>query len=194
MIYLNSKLNVSILLARFATSVFIYPTIIQCIPNQQVLAASFESGSTLSLIQADALSTKIIPYIGLHQTFTTLEGEFHSNQQVYFSRLFILNFSVLLTLTYKLVKLLLVLAFMMVYLDFIFVIKYFHVNFDDNTMNCMDKSTPMHSSDFLSDQTCCCDTMFLMMSRLIPLPPSLKITKINHFIFLVLLMLKASIL
>ena len=43
--------------------------------------------------------------------------------------------------------------------DFLWKI-HFNINFDSNTMNCMDMSVPMQSSDFFSDRTCLCDVMF----------------------------------
>ena len=44
--------------------------------------ALFDSKDKISSICACALSTEVILSIGLHQTLTSLAGEFHSNQQV----------------------------------------------------------------------------------------------------------------
>ena len=58
------------------------PKYIQNIPNHKVLTALFDSGGTISLIHERVLLPNIVPLIGLIQNFTTLAGEFQSNQQI----------------------------------------------------------------------------------------------------------------
>ena len=85
-IYIN-KLNnqytdVNIIQQDLLPISLLVPKYIQNIPNHKVLTALFDSGGIISLIHKRRLLPNIVPLIGRVQNFTTLAGNFQSNQQV----------------------------------------------------------------------------------------------------------------
>ena len=125
------------------------PKYIQNVPNHKVMIALFDSGGTISLIHERMLSTVVTPSISVNQIFTTLAGEFQSNRQVLLQDIvlpefkrtaYIINHTCQVFIgpcTYDII----------LGRDFLRKI-HFNINFNDNTMNCMDMSVPMRSSDF----------------------------------------------
>ena len=141
-------------------SLFI-PKYIQGIPNQQVLTALFDSGGTISLIHSRVISTEVIPTIGDSQIFTTLAGEFHSNQQVLLQEIVLPEFKRTAYIDKQTCQVFTGPCTYDVILGRDFLRKlHFHINFDDNTMNCMDMSVPMRSPDFFTNHTRLHDIMF----------------------------------
>ena len=58
------------------------PKHIQNVLNRKVLTTLLDSGGTISLIHEWILLPNIVPLVGPTQNFTTLAGDFQSNQQV----------------------------------------------------------------------------------------------------------------
>ena len=95
------------------------------------------------------------------QIFTTLAGKFHSNQQVLLQEIVLPEFK---RTAYIDIQTCLVFTGPCTYdvilgCDFLCKL-HFHMNFDDNTMNCMEMTVPMHSPDFFTNNTQLCDIMF----------------------------------
>ena len=138
------------------------PKYIQHVLNHKVMTALFDSGGTISLIHEHMLLTEVTPSISVNQIFTTLAGEFQSNRQVLLQDIvlpefkhtaYIINHTCQVftgPCSHDIIH----------RQDFLWKI-HFCINFDNNTMNCMDMSVPMQSSDFLSDCTCLCNVKFL---------------------------------
>ena len=141
-------------------SLFI-PKYIQGIPNQLVLMALFDSGGTISLIHACAISMEVIPTIGNNQIFTTWAGEFHSNQQEFLQEIVLPEFKHTAYIDKQTCQVFTGPCTYDVILGHDFLRKlHFHIHFDDDTMNCMDMSVPMHNPDFFTNNNCLRDIMF----------------------------------
>ena len=118
-------------------------------PIIKFLTALFDSGSTISLIHERVLLTEVTPLMSTNQIFTTLAGEFQSNRQVLLQLIvlpelkrtpYIINHTCQVFIgpcSYDII----------LGQDFLGKI-HFNINFNDNTMNCMDMSVSMQSSDF----------------------------------------------
>ena len=120
-------------------SLFI-PKYIQGIPNQQVLMALFDSGGTISLIHACTISTEVIPIVGDNQIFTSLAGKLHSNQQVLLQEIVLPEFKCTAYIDKQICLVFTGPCTYDVILGCDFFCKlHFHINFDDNTMICMDQ-------------------------------------------------------
>ena len=125
------------------------------------MTALFDSGGTISLIHKHMLSTEVTPLISTNQIFTTLAGEFQSNRQVLVQDIVLPEFKRTAYIINHTCQVFTGLRSYDIILGQDFSRKiYFHINFNDNTMNCMDMSGHMRSSDFFSDHTRLRDIMF----------------------------------
>ena len=115
---------------------------------------------TISIIHACSISTEVIPTIGNNQIFTRLAGRFHSNQQVLLQEI-LPEFKCTAYIDKQTCQVFTGPCMYDVILGRDFLRKlHFHINFDDNTMNCMDMSVPMRSPDFFTNHTRLRDIMF----------------------------------
>ena len=139
----------------------IIPKYIQNIPNQKVLIALFDSGGTITLVHERVLLTDVKPFISNKQTFTTLAGEFQSNRQVVLQDIVLPEFKRTAYIDNHTCQVFLGPCSYDIILGRDFLRKaHFHINFDNNTMNCMDMSVPMRPPDFFSDRSRLCNIMF----------------------------------
>ena len=122
----------------------------------------FDSGGTILLIHARTISTEVILTIGDNQIFTTLASKFHSNQQVLLQEIVLPEFKHTAYIDKQICQVFTGPCTYDVILGHDFLCKlHFHIHFDDNTMNCMDMSVPMHSPDFFTNNNRLCDIMFV---------------------------------
>ena len=139
----------------------IIPKYIQNIPSQKVLIALFDSGGTITLVHEHVLLTEVKPFINNKQTFTTLAGEFQSNRQVVLQDIVLPEFKRTAYIDNHTCQVFLGPCLYDIILGRDFLRKiHFHINFDNNTMNCMDMSVPMQSPEFFSDHSRLRDIMF----------------------------------
>jgi hypothetical protein len=120
-----------------------------------------DSGSTISQIHERVLSTEVTPSISTNRIFTTLAGEFQSNRQVLLQDIVLPEFKCTAYIINHVFQVFIGPCAYDIILGRNFLRKiHFHINFNNNTMNCVDISVPMQSSDFFSDSTCLCDIKF----------------------------------
>ena len=137
------------------------PKYIQNVPNHNVKIALFDNGGTISLIHERLLSTEITPSISTNQIFTTLAGDFQSNRQVLLQDIVLPEFKRTAYIINHTCQVFIGPCSYDIILRRDFLRKiHFHINSVNNTMNCMDMSVPMRSSDFFSDRTRLRDIMF----------------------------------
>ena len=129
------------------------PKYIQNIPNHKVLTtALFDSGGTVSLICERVLIPDVKPSIGTNQTITTLAGEFQSNRQVLLQNIVLPEFKRTACIDNHTCQIFIGSCHYDIILgrDFLRKIQ-FSINFDNNTMSCMDMTLPMQSPNYFSD-------------------------------------------
>ena len=120
------------------------PKYIQNIPNHKVMTVLFDSGGTISLILERMLSTEVTPSISTNQIFTTLAGEFQSNKQVLLQDIVLPEFKCTAYIQSHACQVFIDPCFYDIILGQDFLRKiHFSIDFNDNTMNCMDMSVPM---------------------------------------------------
>ena len=138
------------------------PKYIQNVPNYKALMALFDSGGTISLIHERVLLTEVKPIISTTQNFTTLAGDFQLNRQVLLKDIVLPEFKRTANIKDNLFQIFIGPCSYDIILgrDFLQKIQ-FNINFDNNTMNCMDMSVPVRSPDFFSDCTRLRDIMFV---------------------------------
>ena len=130
------------------------PKYIQNVPNHKVLIALFDSGGTITLIHERVLMTGVTPFISTNQIFTTLAGEFQSNRQVLLQDIVLPEFKGTAYIQSHACQVFIGPCSYDIILGRDFLRKiHFHINFDNNTMNCMDVSVPMRAPDFFTDRT-----------------------------------------
>ena len=137
------------------------PKYIQDIPNQKVFTALFDSGGTISLIHERVLVTNVKPIITKNQTFTTLAGKFQSNRQILLQDILLPEFKRTAYVNSQACQVFIGPCSYDIVLgqDFLRKVQ-FNINFENNTMNCMDTSIPMRSPEFFYDRTRLRDIMF----------------------------------
>ena len=141
-------------------SIFI-PKFIQDIPNHKVLTALFDSGGTVSLIHERILSPNVKPSIGTNQIFTTLAGQFQSNRYVRLQNIVLPEFKRTAYIDNHDCQIFIGPCYHYIILGRAFLRKIqLNINFDNNTMNCMDMSVPMRPPEYFSDRTRLRDLMF----------------------------------
>ena len=139
----------------------IIPKYIQNIPNRKVFIALFDSGGTITLVHERILLTEVKPFINNKQTVTTLAGEFQSNRQVVLQDIVLPEFKGMAYIDNHTCQVFLGPCSYNIILGRDFLQKiHFHINFDNNTINCMDISVPMRPPDFFSDRSRLCNIMF----------------------------------
>ena len=127
------------------------PKYIQDVPNHKVMIALFDSGGTISLIHECMLSTEVTPSISTNQIFTTLAGEYQSNRQVLLHDIVLPEFMHTAYIISHTCQVFTGPCSYDIILRRDFLLKiHFYINFDNDTMNCMEMSVPMQSSDFFS--------------------------------------------
>ena len=103
------------------------------------MIALFDSGGTISLIHERMLSTEVTPSISTNQIFTTLAGEFQSNRQVLLQDIVLPEFKRTAYIINHTCQVFIGPCSYDIILGQDFLQKiHFHINFDNNTMNCMD--------------------------------------------------------
>ena len=137
------------------------PKYIQSVPNHKVLTALFDSGGTISLIHERVLLSDMVPLIGPMQNFTTLAGEFQSNRQVLLEEIVLPEFKCTAYIDSQQCQVFTGPCCYDIILGRDFLRKiHFHINFQNNSMTCMDMSVSMHSPDFFTDNSQIRDIMF----------------------------------
>ena len=137
------------------------PKYIQNIPDHKVLTALFDSGGTLSLIHEQILLSNIVPLIGPTQNFTTLAGDFQSNQQVLLEEIVLPEFKYPSYIDSQQCQVFSGPCCYDIILGHDFLRKvHFHIDFQNNTITCMDMSVAMRSSEFFTDNTCLRNILF----------------------------------
>ena len=128
------------------------PKFIQNIPNHKVLTALFNSEGSVSLIHERTLSPNVKPSIGTNQIFTTLAGQFQSNPHVCLQNIVLPELKHIAHIDNHDCQIFLGPCYYDIILgqDFLRKIQ-FNINFDNNTMNCMDMSVPMQLPEYFSD-------------------------------------------
>ena len=164
-IYIN-KLNnqytdVNIVQQDLLSISLLVPKYIQNIPNHKVLTALFDSGGTISLIHELILLPNIVPLTGPTQNFTTLAGDFQSNRQVLLEEIVLPEFKRTSYIDSQQCQVFSGPCCYDIILgrDFLHKI-HFHIDFQNNTMTCMDMSVAMRSSEFFTDNTRLQDILF----------------------------------
>ena len=95
------------------------------------------------------LSTEVTPSISTNQILTTLAGEFQSNRQVQLQDIVLPEFKRTAYIINHTCQVFIGPCSYDIILGQDFLQKiHFHINFDNNAMNCMEMSVPMRSSDF----------------------------------------------
>ena len=124
------------------------------VPNQKVFTALLDSGGTISLIHQRVLATNVKPIITKNQTFTTLAGRFQSNRQVLLQDSVLSEFRHTAYIDSQACQVFIGPCLYNIILgqDFLQKVQ-FNINFENNTMNCMDMSVPMRSPEFFYDCT-----------------------------------------
>ena len=137
------------------------PKYIQDVPNQKVFTALFDSGGTISLIHERVLVTNVNPIITINQTFTTLAGKFQSNRQILLQDIVLPEFKRTACVNSQACQVFIGPCSYDIILgrDFLRKVQ-FNINFENNSMNCMDTSVPMGSPEFFYDCTRLRDIMF----------------------------------
>ena len=113
------------------------------------MTAIFDSGNTISLIHNCVLLIEVTPLISTNQIFTTLAGKFYSNRQVLLQDIVLPEFKPTVYIINHTCQVFIGACSYDIILgqDFLWRI-HFHINFDNNTMNCIDMSVHMQLSDF----------------------------------------------
>ena len=95
------------------------------------------------------LSTEVTPSISTNQILTTLAGEFQSNRQVQLQDIVLPEFKRTAYIINHTCQVFIGPCSYDIILGQDFLQKiHFHINFDNNAMNCMEMSVPRRSSDF----------------------------------------------
>ena len=128
------------------------PRYTQNVHNRQVLMALIESGGTISFIHKHVLLTEVASSISTNQIFTSLAGEFHSDRQVLLQVTVLLEFIHTACVESHTCQVLIGPCSYDNILGWDFLQKvHFHINIENNTVNCMDMSVPMQSTGYISD-------------------------------------------
>ena len=137
------------------------PKYTQDVTNQKVFTALFDSGGTISLIHEHVLMTNIKTIITKNLTFTTLAGKFQSNRQVLLQDIILPEFKRTAYMNSQACQVIIGTCSYNIILgqDFLRKVQ-FNINFDNNTMNCMDTvdlwwfSVVQSRSDVINESSC----------------------------------------
>ena len=112
------------------------------------------TGGTISIIHKQVFLTEVKPIINRTSNFTTLAGDFQSNRQVLLQDIALPEFKCMAYIKDLICQIFIGPFSYNINLgqDFLQKIQ-FDINFNDNTINCMDMSVPMRSPDHFSDCT-----------------------------------------
>ena len=121
----------------------------------------FDSGGTISLIHKRILLPNIVPLIGCIQNFTTLAGDFQSNQQALLEEIVLPEFKCTSYVDSQQCQVFSGPCCYDIILGRDFLRKiHFHIEFQYNTMTCMNMSVAMRTSEFFTDNTRLRDILF----------------------------------
>jgi hypothetical protein len=130
------------------------PKYSQSVPNHKVLTALFDSVGTISLIHERVLLPDMVPLIGPMQNVTTLAGEFQSNRQVLLEEIVHPEFKRTAYIDSQQWQVFTGPCCYDIILGCDFLCKiHFHINFQNNSMTCMDMSVSMRNPDFFTDNS-----------------------------------------
>ena len=130
----------------------IIPQLIQFTHNTIALRALFDSGRAVTLVHAQVLTNGVVPTQSNIQTFTTIAGQFESKQRVLFQNIVLPEFKRTAKIDLHSCQ-----VFhgscaydIIIRCDLMRKI-HFKINFDNNTIECMDITVLMCPSNFFDD-------------------------------------------
>ena len=128
------------------------PQFIQFTENTVALRALFDTGGTVTLVHAQALTNSVIPTQSNTQTFTTIAGQFESKQHVLFQNIVLPEFKQTAKIDSHSCQVFHGPCAYDIIIGHDLMRKiHFKINFDNNTIEYMDITIPMHPSNFFDE-------------------------------------------